>query len=130
MDTAHNSVYKRPLPPSFKGMLNIELSSESFYLLSSPWPDLHAGVVLSGLAPAVYLCSSVQVALQVSEYGDGGCNGKMVMEVEHGLNGKMVVEVECGGGGGGGMVVLIVVGVVVSTGNDRMVVEVWLRVGG
>ncbi|PSR88215.1 Subtilisin-like protease [Actinidia chinensis var. chinensis] len=40
---------------------------ELFYLLSSPWSDLHAGGVLSGLAPAIYLCSSVQVTLKVSE---------------------------------------------------------------
>ncbi|GFS32867.1 hypothetical protein Acr_00g0025180 [Actinidia rufa] len=35
--------------------------------LLSHWSDLHAGGVLSGLAPAVYICSSVQVALQISE---------------------------------------------------------------
>ncbi|GFS43543.1 hypothetical protein Acr_00g0085670 [Actinidia rufa] len=39
-------------------------SSELCNLLSSHWSDLHAGGVLSGLAQAVYFCSSVQVALQ------------------------------------------------------------------
>ncbi|GFS31566.1 hypothetical protein Acr_00g0018130 [Actinidia rufa] len=43
-----------------------QLSSELFNLLSSPWSDLYAEGVLSGLAPAVYFCSSVQVALQFS----------------------------------------------------------------
>ncbi|GFY82878.1 Rad23 UV excision repair protein family [Actinidia rufa] len=37
---------------------------------SSPWSDLHAGGVWSGLTPAIYFCSSVQVALQISEVAD------------------------------------------------------------
>ncbi|GFY83190.1 hypothetical protein Acr_02g0014300 [Actinidia rufa] len=45
----------------------LQLSSELFYLLSSPWSDLYAGGILSSLAPAVYYRSSVQVALQVSK---------------------------------------------------------------
>ncbi|GFZ09934.1 hypothetical protein Acr_21g0005330 [Actinidia rufa] len=44
-----------------------QFSSELFHLLSSPWSDLHAGGVLSGLAPALYFCPSVQVAFQASE---------------------------------------------------------------
>ncbi|GFY96163.1 hypothetical protein Acr_11g0004690 [Actinidia rufa] len=69
MDTAHYSIYKKATPPSFQryAQQTLQLSSEPFYLLSSPWSDLHAGGVLSGLAPALYFCSSVQVALQASE---------------------------------------------------------------
>ncbi|GFS34349.1 ENTH/VHS family protein [Actinidia rufa] len=56
-----------PRPWARYAQYTLQLSSEPFYLLSSPWSDLHAGGVLSGLAPAVYFCSSVQVALQGSE---------------------------------------------------------------
>ncbi|GFZ06794.1 hypothetical protein Acr_18g0009640 [Actinidia rufa] len=61
-----SSLFGEVAPPLCKGTLNILLqhSSKLFYLLSSPWSDLHAGGVLSGLAPAIYFCSSVQVALQ------------------------------------------------------------------
>ncbi|GFY93718.1 hypothetical protein Acr_09g0001640 [Actinidia rufa] len=69
--------WTRPITPSIKRPLlhhskvhtehTPYFSSELFHLLSSRWSDRHAGGVLSGLAPALYFCSSVQVALQASE---------------------------------------------------------------
>ncbi|GFZ05288.1 hypothetical protein Acr_17g0008600 [Actinidia rufa] len=60
------SVYKKAAPPLNKGTQaehTLQLSFELFYPQSLPWSDHHAGGILSGLAPALHLCSSVQVAL-------------------------------------------------------------------
>ncbi|GFS37189.1 hypothetical protein Acr_00g0050520 [Actinidia rufa] len=60
MDTAYYSVYKKAAPPLNKGthaQYTLQLSFELFYPPSLPWSDHHVGGVLSGLAPALRLCS-------------------------------------------------------------------------
>ncbi|GFS36789.1 hypothetical protein Acr_00g0048060 [Actinidia rufa] len=60
-DLAKSSPLSSPQPPSEYSSDRPEPKCSS--PLGEPWSDLHAGGGLSGLAPALYFCSSVQVAL-------------------------------------------------------------------
>ncbi|GFZ17071.1 hypothetical protein Acr_26g0003410 [Actinidia rufa] len=74
-------------------------------MLSSPWSDLHAGGVLSGLTPAIYFRLSVQAMDSGDERRWGGLGFSFGGELPHGFpvggGGESAEEIEELGGGGG-----------------------------